>query len=90
MTTMVSKRDCSRSEIALINIDPGSCNVLYQFVRVKRMPKVWFPENILMKVICKGRRLFDKNDQRICEEGGQWRRTNKFVKKIVREEEGDL
>jgi hypothetical protein len=26
----------------------------------------------------------------LVEEGGQWRRINKFVKKVVREEEGDL
>jgi hypothetical protein len=27
---------------------------------------------------------------KLAEERGQWRRTNKFVKKIVREEEGNL
>jgi hypothetical protein len=26
----------------------------------------------------------------LVEEGGQWRRTNKFVKKVIHEEEGDL
>jgi hypothetical protein len=31
-----------------------------------------------------------RTTNKLAEEGGQWRRTNKFVKKIVREEEGDL
>ena len=44
----------------------------------------------------RGRRRLLKEDystrttNELAEEGGQWRRNNKFVKKVVREEEGDL
>ena len=38
------------------------------------------------KAICEE----DYSTNELAEEGGQWRRTNKFVKKVIREEEGDL
>jgi hypothetical protein len=40
--------------------------------------------------ICDEEGCLTRTTNELAEEGGQWRKTNKFVKKVVREEEGNL
>jgi hypothetical protein len=42
------------------------------------------------KAICEEEGCSTRTTNELVEEEGQWRRTNKFVKKIVHEEEGNL
>jgi hypothetical protein len=42
------------------------------------------------KAICEEEGSSTRTTNKLVEEGRQWRRTNKFVKKVVREDEGDL